>query len=193
MGVPCDGWIVRLDALDDARLLDALGSSPEAFGVLYRRYERPLLGFLVRRTGQAELAADLAAETFAAALEALRRDRGPDGAFAPWLFGIARNKLAESRRRGAVEDGARRRLAMEPVTLTDAALEEIDGLGQDASLVEVVAELSADQREAITARIVAEDDYASIAERLDVSEMVVRKRVSRGLATLRARIEESTR
>jgi len=182
---------VRLDGLDDAGLLDAFDASPDAFGVLYRRYERPLLGFLIRRTGQAELAADLAAETFAAALDALRRGSGPDGVFAPWLFGIARNKLADSWRRGAVEDGARRRLAMEPVPLTDAALEQIDALGEDTRLSELVAGLPGDQRDAIVARIVEEHDYVSIAERLEISEMVVRKRVSRGLATLRARVEGS--
>jgi RNA polymerase sigma-70 factor (ECF subfamily) len=180
---------VRLDDVDDAGLVTALASSPEAFAVLYRRYERPLLGFFVRRTRQPELAADLAAETFAAALMVLRRDGGLDGQFAPWLFGVARNKLADSWRRGAVEDDARRRLAMEPVTLTDAALDEIDAFGDDARLVELVAGLPADQRDAVVARIVEEDDYASIAERLKISEMVVRKRVSRGLATLRTRMD----
>jgi RNA polymerase sigma-70 factor (ECF subfamily) len=184
---------MRPDELDDAALLAALATSPDAFTALYRRYERPLLGYLVRRTRSPELAADLAAESFAAALESLRREAGPSDAFGPWLFGIARNKLADSARRGRVEEGARRRLAMEPIALTDAALEQIDELGDDARLAELVAALPEDQRAALMARIVEEREYDDIAGALDVSPLVVRKRVSRGLSALRARLGEPTR
>jgi RNA polymerase sigma factor (sigma-70 family) len=185
---------MRFDDLDDAGLLAALRTSPEAYAALYRRYERPVLGYLVRRTRSPELAADLAAETFAAALESLRRDAGPaTGAFGPWIFGIARNKLADSVRRGRVEEGARRRLAMERVVLTDAALERIGALGDDARVAELVATLPAEQRDALLARIVEERTYEDIAGALDTSALVVRKRVSRGLSALRARLGETVR
>jgi RNA polymerase sigma factor (sigma-70 family) len=183
---------MRLDDLDDTALLAELATSPDAFAALYRRYERPVLGYLVRRTRSPELAADLAAEAFAAALEALRRDAGPSGPFGPWIFGIARNKLADSARRGRVEEGARRRLAMEPVTLTDDALERIDALGDTAQLAELVAALPTEQREALLARIVDEREYDDIAGALETSALVVRKRVSRGLSALRARLGDRT-
>ena len=61
------------DPRTDEELLAAVDGEPEAFGVFYRRHVRPLLGYFVRRTGDAELAADLCAETFAAALDGLRR------------------------------------------------------------------------------------------------------------------------
>jgi RNA polymerase sigma factor (sigma-70 family) len=180
---------MRHDDLDDAALLAALRRDPDAFAALYRRYERPLLGYLLRRTRAPEVAADLAAETFAAALEQLRRDNGPRdaGAFAAWLFGIARHKLADSARRGRVEEDARRRLALERLTLDDDALERIGALGGD----ELVASLPADQRAAVLARIVDERDYEEIAGALETSALVVRKRVSRGLAALRARMGET--
>jgi RNA polymerase sigma-70 factor (ECF subfamily) len=41
--------------------------STEAFAVFYVRHIRPLLGFFMCRTGDPEIAADLASETFAAA------------------------------------------------------------------------------------------------------------------------------
>ncbi|MBA3263516.1 MAG: hypothetical protein H0T69_13805 [Thermoleophilaceae bacterium] len=47
------------------------------------------------------------------------------------------------------------------------------------------------QGEAIRARIVEERDYSEIAKDLRCSEAVIRKRVSRGLASLRDRMEES--
>jgi hypothetical protein len=54
---------------DEAILSAASGGDPDAFTAFYRRYERAMLAFFYRRTGDAELAADLTAEVFAAALE----------------------------------------------------------------------------------------------------------------------------
>lgn len=166
--------------------------SPDAFAALYRRYERPLLAFLRRRVSGPEVAADLLAETFAAALEALRDGAGPTGPVGGWLFGIARHKLADSYRRGRVEAAARRRLAMEPVVLTDAALERVDALHGEATALELVEGLPPDQRDAVLARVLEEREYPAIAGELACSEQVVRKRVSRGLAALRARMGDMT-
>lgn len=49
--------------------------------------------------------------------------------------------------------------------------------------------LPADQREAITARVLDDREYHEISRILECSEAVVRKRVSRGLATLRRQLE----
>lgn len=46
-------------------------------------------------------------------------------------------------------------------------------------------------RGAVHARVIEERDYADIAQEMRCSEAVVRKRVSRGLAALRARMEET--
>jgi DNA-directed RNA polymerase specialized sigma24 family protein len=48
-------------------LLAEARSGAHGFALLYRRFERPILGFFMRATGQPDLAADLAAETFARA------------------------------------------------------------------------------------------------------------------------------
>jgi DNA-directed RNA polymerase specialized sigma24 family protein len=56
----------------------------------------PLLGYLVRRTGDPELGADLTAETFASALEGVDRFDPARGSAVNWLFGIARHQLPES-------------------------------------------------------------------------------------------------
>jgi RNA polymerase sigma factor (sigma-70 family) len=179
------GW----DRLPDDELLLAAGSDGEAFAAFYRRHEERVLAFFLARAGDPEVAADLAAETFAAALVSsgrFRRRREPASA---WLFGIARNILAMSRRRGRVESRARRRLGMPPLDLTDELIERIEALsGRALGLVE---ELPEAQREAVRAHVVDERDYADIARDLRCSEAVVRKRVSRGLANLRERMEET--
>jgi DNA-directed RNA polymerase specialized sigma24 family protein len=54
----------------------------------------------------------------------------------------------------------------------------------------LVESLPSDQRHAVKARIVDERGYGEIAGELGCSELVVRKRVSRGLAWLRRQVKE---
>src|SRR3954471_15942327 len=180
------------DPRSDEALLAATRREPEAFAVFYRRHVRALIGYFLRRTRDAELAADLTAETFAAALDGCHRFRPERGPAVAWLYGIARRLLAHARRRGAVEDRARRKLGMSPLALTDDALERIDALAAAESsataLHAAMDALPADQREALEARVVDERGYDEIALAARTSESVVRKRVSRGLAGLRQRM-----
>jgi RNA polymerase sigma-70 factor (ECF subfamily) len=162
-------------------------SDPAAFGELYSRHEQSIAGFLMRRTGRAELAADLTAEVFAAALLAWRREARPADERA-WLFGIAQHKLIDSYRHGRVEDDARVRLGMRRTVVTDESLRQIEALTAETPALELVEKLPAEQRLAITARVIDERDYREIASELQLSEQVVRKRVSRGLRQLRQTI-----
>ncbi|MGH3026091.1 MAG: RNA polymerase sigma factor, partial [Gaiellaceae bacterium] len=94
---------MRPTELTDAELLDAIKSDPSAFAAFYDRYETAIVGYLLRRTKDAELAADLTAEVFAAALTGAARYRPQNATAAPWLFTIAQHTLARSVRRGRVE------------------------------------------------------------------------------------------
>jgi RNA polymerase sigma-70 factor (ECF subfamily) len=177
----------------DAELLGRTVSDPEAFGQFYDRFEREVLGFFYRATRRAEIAADLTAEVFAAALESVGAFNPQLGSARGWLFGIARHELADAWERGRVEDRARRRLAIEPLALTDEMLERIEQLGSERSVtaVQLLAELPDDQRLAIAGRVLEERDYAELAASLSCSESVVRQRVSRGLRALKKRLEQT--
>jgi DNA-directed RNA polymerase specialized sigma24 family protein len=60
--------------VDDTALLRAADrGDQEAFAVFYRRHIARVLGFALRATRDPEVAADLAAEVFATALEACGR------------------------------------------------------------------------------------------------------------------------
>jgi RNA polymerase sigma factor (sigma-70 family) len=175
---------------DAALVLAIAGGDERAFAELYGRELPVIVGWLYRQTGDREVAADLAAEVFAAALISAHRYRPSRGSAGHWLLGIARNKLRESARRRRVEASARKRLGMEPVTLTDADLERVEEMacatGEGTALL---GALPADQREALVGRVLDERTYAELSERLECSEMVVRQRVSRGLKTLRSQME----
>jgi RNA polymerase sigma-70 factor (ECF subfamily) len=164
-----------------------LSGDPEDFGRFYDRYVDMLLGYFARRVTDPEVAADLTAETFAAALVARKRFRRAATPAVAWLFGIAQHKLTDYRRRGAAEDRMRRRLGMERLPVAGEDAEMIALLGRDAAW-QLIDELPPDQREAVRAHVLEDRAYGDIAVAGDTSEAVVRKRVSRGLGALRQRM-----
>jgi RNA polymerase sigma factor (sigma-70 family) len=178
-----------LSRCSDEELLRIAETDVQALGLFYDRYEDPLLVFFRRATGRAEVAADLTAEVFAAMLGSLGQFRPELGSARAWLFGIARHKLAQAWRERRVEAQARERLGMEPILLSDEDLLRIDELAASVDSLGLLEELPGDQRRAVLGRVVEERDYAELAAELECSEMVVRKRVSRGLRTLRSRLE----
>jgi RNA polymerase sigma factor (sigma-70 family) len=177
-----------MDERSDDDLLAATGAEPDAFAVFYRRHVTVLLAYFARRTRDAELAADLTAETFAAALAGRRRFQPEIGSATAWLYGIAAKQLAYAQRRAAAERRARRRLGMERIELLDADIERINALGEAVNARVWLERLTPDQRDAITAHIIDERGYEEIADASHTSEAVVRKRVSRGLAAVRHRM-----
>jgi len=185
-------WMMRLRGLaTDAQLLAAADLDPDAFTGFYERHETLVIGYLMRRVRDPDAAADLTAEVFAAAFEAAKRYQPVGETAAPWLLAIAHNTLVSSLRRGQVEDAARRRVGMlEVIELRPESIRRIDQLVEgDAWVTELLGRLPEDQRQAVRARIVEERSYEEIASQLEISPLVVRKRVSRGLARLRTELE----
>jgi RNA polymerase sigma-70 factor (ECF subfamily) len=184
--------LTMADARTDEELL--LATDAESFGEFYRRHAEWVLSFLARRTSDPELAADLCAEVFAAALLARRRYK-PDGRnrdggtqATAWLYRIASNKLNDALRRHYADDRARRRMGMEPVIPTEDDLADIAALSEDVRVTSLLETLPTDQRAAVRARVIEEREYGEIAGSAGVSEAVARQRVSRGLSTLRRRM-----
>src|SRR3954465_11362744 len=124
-----------MDPRSDEELLQAtVAGEPDAFAVFYRRHAQPMTGFFVRRTGNAEMAADLVAETFAAALGGCGRSAPAPPPAGAWLYGIAHHQLAQLARRGAVDRRARRRLGLSRIVLDDEQLERIEALDAEQPL-----------------------------------------------------------
>lgn len=179
----------RDDRRSDAELLAA----PEdgAFRALFDRHARAVVTYLVSRGTPYPVARELMAEAFARAWEHRERfDPPPDGAAVGWLCGIARNVARESARARRVENALLHRLgAVLPPADADVAMTRDDaGRELPVAVEEALRWLPPAQADAVALRVLAELDYAEIAEQHDSSEQAVRHRVSRGLRTIRHRL-----
>ena len=134
-----------------------------AFGLL-ELYDQALphvYGYLLARCGQRQLAEDLTAETFLAAVDAVRRPGAP-GLSVAWLIGVARHKLADHWRRAEREQRSLRVFEGEPA-LDDPWDVEIDAIRAR----DVLAALGAHHRAALTLRYVDGLPVRDVATHLD--------------------------
>ena len=171
----------------DVELLLGGGGDPDAFREFYERYGEEILGYFRRRTADPDTALELTAETFSRVwVSRARFEDRHGGSAAPWLFGIARNVLLMSIRRGAVE----RRTAARLGVLERIGLEAESEAAPEARWAdgahELLDSLPLSQREALRLRIVDELDYDEVADALGTSRSTARMRVHRGLAALRS-------
>jgi RNA polymerase sigma-70 factor, ECF subfamily len=161
----------------------------EAFVELYDRLGRRLMAYLVRRVHDSDAAAELWAETWAAAFENWRRCRSQGSAQAEaWVFGIARHQLAAYYRSGSIRKRALERLSWS-VPPVDAALDEemeriVDRDALRRAFADALEALPPMRRRAVRLRIVDGLAYPDVAARLGCSEQAARAHVSRGLRRL---------
>jgi RNA polymerase sigma factor (sigma-70 family) len=168
-----------------------------AFEALYDRTAERLLISLARRTQDPEVARDLWAECWAVAFEGWRacRAQGSNGEEA-WLFGIARRRVANYWRSGAVERRAVERLCWIVPTTSPAEDEHLIRAAELEELRDTLADaltaLPDRRRRAVALRIVDGLPYPEVAVRLGCSEDAARAQVSRGLRALQRHIESTS-
>lgn len=166
----------------------------DELATLYRRHARALLAFFQRRVDDPELATDLMADTFTAALEHREQFRGTtQRELSGWLWSIAQSTLREHERRGDAARRGARRLGRERRALTDRELERIEELASSEHLRAAVARnielLPLEQREALRMRVVEGLPYAEIARRLGLTASGTRTRVTRALRDMRRTLD----
>jgi RNA polymerase sigma factor (sigma-70 family) len=111
------------------------------------------------------------------------------GSAAPWVYGIARNVLLMSIRRGALERRATERLGLRerlerPQGVEDPMPEDTWADGAD----ELLDTLPEHEREAVRLRVLEDLEYADIARALGTTSAAARVRVHRGLKALKRHV-----
>jgi len=160
----------------------------DRFELLYAQLYAPISGYVVRRVGNPEDAAEVIAETFATLWR--RLDSCPAGEeVRPWLFGVARRVLANQRR------GDRRRSALaERLTAEfDASAAFPRRVRSDGRIARVFAGLSERDREVLS--LVAWEGLTpeELAAVLGLSRAVVRLRLHRARRRFKAALGRETR
>lgn len=184
------------DLRSDVELLAATRAGAEAFTEFYQRHFDGIIGYFWSRTRDRDHAAELTAETFAAALEGLDRFDPDRGNPSQWLYGIARNQLRTFWRRNKASAKARTRLGIRtPKTPTTgwADIEAADARLDAGRLSEALQRVPVGNREAVQLRVIDELDYDEIGLRLGIKAGAARVRVHRGLQRLENEFDQAAR
>ena len=170
---------------------------PWAFTAAYARYRAPIYSFLVRLSGQRQLADDLFQETFLQLARHAVRLR-PDTELGAWLFTVARNRYRSHRRTSLLrrlrlqlaaprgdcdgDGGGDSQLAAPPAPLTPFEHAAHSDLGR--RLEQALAQLGEAQREVLLlvgVEGLAQDQAATV---LGLTPAALRQRLSRARAEL---------
>jgi RNA polymerase sigma factor (sigma-70 family) len=158
----------------------------EAFGRIVARYQALVCSVAFSACGSLATSEDLAQETFIAAWRRLGDLREPEK-LRNWLCGIARNLAANSARRDLRRGGAPSSLD----AVTEKASPAEDPAAQavtreeETLLWRALAGMQPKYREPMVLFYREHQSVAEVASGLDLSEEVVRQRLSRGRAMLR--------
>ena len=128
---------------------------------LYDEALPQVYGYLLARCGQQAVAEDLTAETFLAAVDAVRA--GPAPLSTGWLIGVARHKLADHWRRVEREQRGLRLVDPEPARVDDPWEVVVDRIRAR----EVLGRLGAHHRAALTLRYLDGLPVPEVARHLD--------------------------
>jgi RNA polymerase sigma-70 factor (ECF subfamily) len=142
----------------------AVGDSGARLLDLFDRALPVVYGYLLSRCGTVAVAEDLTAETFLAAVDAVRRDDPPHVSIA-WVVGVARHKLVDHWRKRSREERSLRAVhdrAPLPDDPWDARLDALRAR-------ETLERLAPQHRAALTLRYVDDLPVAEVASLLDRS------------------------
>lgn len=167
---------------DELDLVLLAQHDPQAFGTLYDRYVDRIYGFVLRRSSNAVVAADVTAQTFEQALRHIRRFRWRGVSFGAWLYRIARNELAQHERR---ERWLRPFRWDDDLARSDREIHQIE---QHDEVAQVLQQLSRTDQDILTLRFWEDLSYAEISEILNCSVDNAYLRVHRALQRLRKRL-----
>jgi RNA polymerase sigma-70 factor (ECF subfamily) len=154
---------------------------------LYDEAVPQVYGYLLPRCGNATLAEDLTAETFLAAVSAVKHDKVPRMSIA-WLVGVARHKLVDHWRRQTREDRKLQLAHDEQSTVDDPWDAQLD----QALARAVLARLGPHHRAALTLRYLDGLSVPEVAEHLDRTVRATEALLVRARAAFRRIYEEES-
>lgn len=178
---------------DDEVAAGVRRGDPDALSEVYRVLSGPLTAYLRSQVRDAQLAEDLATETFLKLVRGCRRLEGGPFQIRSWLYRVAQRNVI---------DHLRARSRRPDEELTDLPPEELTAEGDPAGTVEdrdtlarirtALEQLSPDQAEVLRLRLIAGLSAPEAAAVIGKTEGAVRALQHRGVATLARHIRRGT-
>lgn len=180
---------------DEDLMLGYRDGDAAAFEALYRRHRGPLYRFLAHQCGDGGGADEVFQETWMSVVRARSRYR-VEASFRTWLYGIARNRMIDHFRRRRVRPvHADIDPADEAAPLPDPAPTPEERVATDQTgrrLIEALAALPAEQREAFLMREEAGLSLAEMAAATGLGAETMKSRLRYAVAKLRKALGEAT-
>lgn len=163
-----------------------LGGSPardaQAFEAFYREHVEALQQFIARRVSSPEMAADLTADVFLAAIEAASGYDPAKGTRRSWLFGIARHRIADSYRAAAKDVRTRSAIVGSELLDNDDLTrihERLDAQAGARALYEQLESIPESERAVLELVALDELSVTEAADALGISTVTARVRLHR--------------
>jgi RNA polymerase sigma-70 factor (ECF subfamily) len=172
-----------------------IATDPAIFEAFYREHVEAIQGFVARRVGDREHAADLTAEVFLAAIGAAQRYRPGRGTPKAWLYGIARKVVAADRRRISREQARGERLRASALLDEDDAAQieaRIEAAAKLRRLYEAMDRLAEPERAVLELVAIDELSLTEAAAAAGVRPVTARVRLHRARRKLRAELEAAS-
>lgn len=179
---------------DKATIAAVLAGNRQQFGLLVRRYHRPLLHLATSRLGNQDAAEDAVQDTFICAYRSLHTYK-PAFSFRTWLWTILLNQC----RRHGTRISKLPKQSDEKSTSSMAQEADSDGLTPDLSammsersrlLGELLQRIPDAQADAIRLRFFGQLKYREIAQAMDSSLGAAKQRVRLGLVAVGKMLHE---
>ncbi|MBA2341043.1 MAG: sigma-70 family RNA polymerase sigma factor [Pyrinomonadaceae bacterium] len=182
----------NLGAVADYDLVaSAISGGEDGFEELVRRYQRPIVAYIYRMTGDYEAALDLTQDVFVKVYNSLRRYRS-EYKFSTWIYRIAHNVAVDHLRRNSTRergfesqtsDGESYELPL--VSAQPTPEQQSERAERLSEIEEVIDGLPSAYKELIVLRHAHDLSYEEIAEVTGLPLGTVKNRIFRARETMR--------
>lgn len=179
-----------MDSQREKELILKAKKDPHAFGEIFDYYYPQIYGFIIKRTGNIEIAKDLTSEVFFQALKSLWRFKFMNRPFRAWLYKIATVQIAQCYRKNqkTFEITLDQAPELMSSTFSDHELKEEQASDElqelNKFLQKQMVNLSNIQQTVLTLRFFEDKKIKDIAEILDLKENTIKSHLRRGLKKL---------
>ena len=182
--------------MSEEELIDRIKKNPEALSELFRQFYKAIFGYVFRRIGIFEVAAEVSAETFAKAFQNINRFDYRGIPVKVWLYRIASNEINlyfRNKKKYTTlltrlqQDGQFAQYIQDDRERLEAELQVHQ---QYLLVVEQLKTLSIPYQEVIALRYFEGKNNKEIAEILDIKEGTIKSLLSRGLERLRMKCNQ---